>query len=100
MMMVNISMQLKKNNRSLVFRCLLYGREVIVMPWSIWIYCFYFIESIQWGQCYAFVKRGDRYRLDICKKNHIKHNKYIHVTIFYFYLCFARIVIVDSIDLT
>lgn len=62
---------------------------------------FYFIESIQWGQCCAFVKRGDRYRLDICKKKkHIKHNKYIHVTIFYFYLCFARIVIVDSIDLT
>lgn len=68
MMMINIFMQLKKNTRSLVFRCLLYGREVIVMPWSIWIYCFYFIESIQWGQCYAFVKRGDRYRLDICKK--------------------------------
>lgn len=68
MMMINIFMQLKKNTRSLVFRCLLYGREDIVMPWSIWIYCFYFIESIQWGQCCAFVKRGDRYRLDICKK--------------------------------
>lgn len=38
MMMINIFMQLKKNTRSLVFRCLLYGREDIVIPWSIWIY--------------------------------------------------------------
>lgn len=42
--------------------------EKISLYLGLYGFTFYFIESIQWGQCCEFVKRGDRYRLGICKK--------------------------------
>lgn len=65
---INIFMQLKKNARSLVFCYSLYEREVIVMSRSIWIYFLLHRKRVMNQYC-AFSNGGDRYRLDISKKN-------------------------------